>query len=312
MFSVVMPTRNRAELLRESIGSVLRQQFQDFEIIVVDDCSDQLLELDTGPGHEKISVLRQNVQQGPSAARNAGVAAARGQYIAFLDDDDLWMPWTLAVYAEAINRHGQPAWITSNGVSFDKPSELEAIARGKPDERVFPDYLAYRTNPDQPGWLLPTGVVLERQALAGCGGFDSEITHHEDEDLWLRLGVAPGFVRIASPVCWGYRSHPGGASLNLPRRFSNLPRLFVKERRGIYPGGPTRRRERIATLTQLGRHLARLGAREGYSDLAWKMYGELFRWNLELRRWVFLLAFPFEGVLGRFRSPSRPKTAAGS
>jgi glycosyltransferase involved in cell wall biosynthesis len=311
-FSVIVPTRNRFELLIEAIESIQRQEYRDFEIVIVDDFSDSFISEKIGGIDKTIRVIRQPMQSGPSAARNAGIGAALGDYVAFLDDDDLWMPWTLATYAEAIARNGAPAWLTSNGLPFENPREIATVRRDFADERVFADYLAYRTNPDQPGWLLPTGVVIRRDLLNAVGGFDVGITHHEDEDLWLRLGVAPGFIRIASPMCWGYRSHLGGASLNVPRRFINMSRLIEKERQGGYPGGGARMRERVDVISQLGRHLARLGAKEGYSYMAWAMYRRLLRWNISRSRWVFVLGFPAELIArasARFGRKARSGTS---
>jgi glycosyltransferase involved in cell wall biosynthesis len=293
-FSIVIPTRNRIDLLVKTLASVRAQTFRDFEVIIVDDFSDDPIVARIHGLDASIRVIPQAFQSGPSAARNAGIMAAMGDYIAFLDDDDLWMPWTLQTYADVIVQSEQPAWLTSNGFAFVGPDDLLGVTRGRPDIRSFDDYLNYRTNPDQPGWLLPTGVAIRRDLLQAIGGFDPSITHHEDEDLWLRLGDSPGFIRIAAPLCWAYRSHAGGASLNLPRRFSNIHRLIAKEQAGGYPGGADRQRQRIDILTQLGRNLARLGARDGHYGQSWRMYCTLAIWNLRLARWRFLVLFPPE------------------
>ena len=109
LFSVVIPTYNRAQLLRGTLESVWRQHFADFETIVVDDGStDQTQEYLCTLG-DKVQVIRQE-NCGPGAARNAGARAARGDYVALLDSDDLWFPWTLNVFANAIEQFGRPVY----------------------------------------------------------------------------------------------------------------------------------------------------------------------------------------------------------
>jgi GT2 family glycosyltransferase len=301
-FTVIVPTHGRPLLLLETLGSILSQSFKDFEVIVIDDCSPQdpteaILALDAS-----IRVFRQPTNQGPGAARNVGISNARGSYVAFLDDDDLWPPWTLQTYASAITRNNQPSVLSTNGVSFRDVTEVSCIRNGAVQERVFSDYLHYRTNPNQPGWLLTSGITVRREALVETGGFDPTFTYHEDEDMWLMLGTAPGFVRLAQPYCWFYRSHASMSS-NLTVRFQNLERLMAKERQGAYPGGMSRARERMEIITQNGRHLARRGAREGFQAAAARLYGEMFGWNVALARWKFLSIFPAELAAGPFLKP---------
>ena len=91
--SVVIPTHDRAHLVGRAIRSVLAQTFQDFEIIVVDDCSvDNTKEVVQSLADSRIRYLRHEINRGGSAARNTGIGAARGEWIAFLDSDDEWLP----------------------------------------------------------------------------------------------------------------------------------------------------------------------------------------------------------------------------
>src|SRR5215510_13897684 len=98
IFSIIIPTYNRLPYLKKTLDSIWEQSFTDFEVIVVDDGStdgtaDYLRELGGS-----VELLRQE-NRGPGAARNLGVMHARGEYIAFLDSDDLWFPWPLKTYA---------------------------------------------------------------------------------------------------------------------------------------------------------------------------------------------------------------------
>lgn len=295
-FTVIIPTYNRLKLLLETIESVRQQTFHDYEIVVVDDFSVDDVTPSVKAVDPSIRVVRQSENKGLAAARNAGLRAAQGEYVALLDDDDLWMPWTLETYASAILEYSQPAIVSANGVYFDHDNGCPSVERANMEAILFRDYFTYRTNPVQPGWLIPSGFAIRRDVALCVGGFDASIDHHEDEDMWLQLGDAPGFVRVAAPACWAYRAHAGSMSSKLNKRFSNLRRIFAKERNGEYPGGATRRGQRLDIISQLGRHVARLGAREGYPGEGWALYQELFQWNLERSRWAFLLFFPAEMV----------------
>ncbi len=105
--SVVVPTRNRSALLATTLRSALVQRGVDFEVLVVDEAStDDTLEVVDSFGDARIRVIRHTTAQGVSAARNHGVAEARGAWIAFLDDDDLWAPEKLELQLRAARETG--------------------------------------------------------------------------------------------------------------------------------------------------------------------------------------------------------------
>ena len=110
LFSVVIPTYNRVHLLERTLDSVWRQGFTDFEVVVVDDGSnDGTQEYLRSLGNRIRIVLQAN--GGPGAARNAGVRMASGKYVALLDSDDLWFPWTLNIFAQAIAHSRWRRWV---------------------------------------------------------------------------------------------------------------------------------------------------------------------------------------------------------
>src|SRR6516225_7492172 len=117
LFSVVIPTYNRVHLLARTLDSVSRQRFTDFEVIVVDDGSNDGTQEYLRSLGDRIRMLQQ-ANGGPGAARNAGIRAARGKYVALLDSDDLWFPWTLNVFARAIREHKQPTILGGRCVEF--------------------------------------------------------------------------------------------------------------------------------------------------------------------------------------------------
>jgi glycosyltransferase involved in cell wall biosynthesis len=180
LVSVIIPTYNRAGLVAEAVASVEAQTFRDLEILVVDDGS-----TDNTPDVlallEGVRVLRHPTRRGVAAARNLGAAAARGEWLAFLDSDDLWLPEKLArqmAYLE--ERPGlllcqtDETWVR-NGVRVNKPASHRKVAG-----QIFLPSLARCM-------VSPSAVVLHRRLLADHGGFDENLPAAEDYDLWLRL-----------------------------------------------------------------------------------------------------------------------------
>lgn len=180
LVSVIIPTYNRAALVAEAVASVTAQTFQDFEIVLVDDGStDETLE--TLAHREDITVLRQTRRRGVAAARNLGAAAARGEWLAFLDSDDLWLPEKLA--RQMAYLEGQPGlrlcqtdetWVR-RGVRVNKPVSHRKVAG-----RIFLASL-------ERCMVSPSAVVLQRRLFLDHGGFDEALPAAEDYDLWLRL-----------------------------------------------------------------------------------------------------------------------------
>ncbi|MEO6785538.1 MAG: glycosyltransferase family A protein, partial [Chthoniobacteraceae bacterium] len=243
-FSVVIPTFNRSAWLVAAIESVLAQTEPAFEIIVADDGStdDTLAVLRRYEGRVKVLTQR---NAGPAAARNLGIGATTGDYVAFLDSDDLWFPWTLALYREAIGRNGSPAMVEGAHVEFDTEQGTPEIARGEVREEPAADYLA-----SPRGGLWPSGTAIRVDALKAVGGFTPHAFNAEDSDLWLRLGTERGFVHIAQPPVFAYRRHPASAVASLEKTVSGIMAMIERENRGGYPGGGARRRDRLRILTQ--------------------------------------------------------------
>ena len=213
--SVVIPTYNASATVAVALASVAFQTFRDYEVIVVDDASldgtAELVELwirqceDSANGQTQSRgqsphhrIIRLAVNRGPAAARNAGVAAARGEWIAFLDGDDAWLPCRLATQAEALARYPD-AVLVCGELALSRGEAPEDVARrlsdpGTAGARDVPleDFL--ESNP------VPTSTVLARRAaLTAAGGFDPRFRGPEDIDLWMRIAAAGRIVRLAAP-----------------------------------------------------------------------------------------------------------------
>ncbi len=181
LVSVIIPTYNRAALVVEAVASVLAQSFRDFELLVVDDGSTDgtpaALEAFAG----RLTVLRQPARRGVSAARNQGIKAARGEWLAFLDSDDLWRPEKLArqvayhaAHPELRLGQTEETWVR-RGVRVNQP----------PSHRKVGGNIFLRSL--ERCMVSPAAVMLHRRVLEAYGAFDEDLPAAEDYDLWLRL-----------------------------------------------------------------------------------------------------------------------------
>lgn len=179
LVSVIIPTYNRADLLREAVASVRRQSYAPLELIVVDDGSTDATAASLRPLSDA-RLVRQDHTGLPGQARNAGARVARGEYLAFLDSDDLWLPHKLAVQlpvaraAGAAVTHTRERWIRNGRV----------VSQRRQRHRRSGDLFAESLRKCVIG---PSTVLLRRGAFEEAGGFREDLEIAEDYELWLRL-----------------------------------------------------------------------------------------------------------------------------
>ena len=221
--SVVIPTRGRHHFLRQAIASVLVQTHAAHEIIIVDDgegAADAV-----GHMHPSIKVL-DNARRGPVAARNLGVAAATGECIAFLDDDD-W--WTDSNYLASASQ------AFAVGAAFTYGDGVMAFDDGRP-ELAFA-FHADANSLQRDNTILISAVIYRRELHAVLGPFDESLPFYWDWDWYLRIARAGHeLVHIASPVV-AIRVHAqnmSGESLEGQRR-ANLDRFATKHHLAAIP-----------------------------------------------------------------------------
>jgi glycosyltransferase involved in cell wall biosynthesis len=223
--SVVIPTRNRAALLRKCLASVSRQTFRDYEVVVVTDASsDETGSVIRAAGLPRLKSVVLKVPSGAPFARAAGLARCSGSYVAFLDDDDEWSPGKLERQLAVMGG-------TNSSASY---TDFDVI--GSRGEILYGRCLTSRapSSPDRPpelrklidlyrrghvrGWptALFSSVVLRRDALRAVGGLDLRFTRlHDDTDLWLRIyrDYGPDRVDFIAESLVAYRFHPGQISV---------------------------------------------------------------------------------------------------
>jgi glycosyltransferase involved in cell wall biosynthesis len=191
--SVIIPTYNRTALVQEAVASVLAQTYRDFEVVVVDDGSTDGTTAALAD-YQEVQVHRHRRRRGVAAARNTGVAAARGQWLAFLDSDDLWLPDKLT--RQMAHLDNQPGlWLSQTdetwvrrGVRVNKP-----VSHRKVGGRIFGPSL-------KRCMVSPSAVILHRRLLEAHGGFDESLPAAEDYDLWLRLTWRYEVGLVATPL----------------------------------------------------------------------------------------------------------------
>jgi GT2 family glycosyltransferase len=297
LFSVIIPAFNRATLIGQTLQSVLSQEAPDLEVIVVDDGStDGTPDVVRGFG-DRVKLLHQE-NKGPGAARNLGLKAATGEYVAFLDSDDIWFRWTAATYRSLIDQHNRPAFIVGKPFVFQTQSDPLPTAPASLTTEVFADYY---TSGDQWRWFSASSFVMRRDLFIAAGGFTDDWVNAEDADAAMRMGVAGKFVQITSPHTFAYRQHEGSAMTNLDRTLAGILRLIHQEESAQFPGGPERALERRRIILTYARPLCVDLLGRGQRASAWDLYRRTFQWNLSLHRWKFLLGFPTQAVARRLR-----------
>lgn len=219
--SVVIPCFNAETYIEAAIRSVLVQEWPNLELVVVDDGSSDRsaqLVLDTFPG---VTLLRQ-VNQGVAAARNVGMARAQGEWIAFLDADDIWLPGKLRAQSEMLRtipgaRMCYTAWqvwkSTAPAPSHEYLAQLlsqssDAARWSGPTGWVYPQLLL-----DCEVWT--STVLAHRSVFSQVGQFDPMLRIGEDYDLWLRASRVTQILRVPAPLAL-YRMHPDSITRSMP------------------------------------------------------------------------------------------------
>jgi glycosyltransferase involved in cell wall biosynthesis len=212
--SVVVPTKDRDALLRQTLSTISWQQDVDFEVVVVDDGSADrgLVERIVADLDDlRFRVVRHDSSRGVSEARNHGAVEAKAHWVAFCDDDDLWAPNKLAKQLEAARRFPAAGWVYVGSVNITPGNR---VVGGEPPPT--PDEVIERLEESNvvPGGS--SGVMAQRALLLDVGGFDRSLQPLADWDLWLRLLRVSPPAGVAEPLV-AYRVHALNMSLDTRR-----------------------------------------------------------------------------------------------
>ena len=260
LVSVIIPTHNRAPMLGEAINSVLKQTFRDFELIIVDDGStdnSKAVVQTTAPTAKYI--YQEN--KGVSAARNAGIQLAQGNYLAFLDSDDLWKKNKLSIQMQQILADPVIKICYTNEVWFRNGRHLN-------QKKKHQKYS---------GWILEkmltlclisaSSVVIAREVFQTVGLFDEHLIVCEDYDLWLRIAVRYPVTFIDQTLIIKRGGHPD----QLSHRYWGMDRFRVKALEKLLLNPDLKVDQKPAVLKTLIEkcHIIALGAlKRGYETRA--------------------------------------------
>jgi glycosyltransferase involved in cell wall biosynthesis len=236
--SVVIPTYNRSALVQRAIESVLAQTVTDLEVIVVDDGSSD----DTGKMlretfGDRIRYYAQ-ANQGVSVARNKGIEEARGEWIGFLDSDDLWEKEKLECQFKTLERFGAHCGACYTDVRLlNNPETRTIFQMAEEDCRheemmgVNTDVLTRLVRPGGAGMLVCISSLMARaDTIRKTGGFDLKLGFYADSEFMFRLAMLTGFCYVSRPLVWFDRSPGEGRHLGASKEWDKLEFILQESR----------------------------------------------------------------------------------
>jgi glycosyltransferase involved in cell wall biosynthesis len=208
--SVIIPAYSCTEYIRAALESVFAQTFTNFEIILVNDGSPdtEMLEHLIAPYRDRI-IYRKQENRGLAGARNTGIRAARGTYLAFLDSDDCWPPEYLAAQIKLFEKSPSLDLVYADALHFgDAPLPRKAFMQTSAPPVSFEGLLA------EGGQIIPSGTVARRQVIVDAGLFDESLRRCEDYDLWLRIALRGARIAYQPSVFALRRVHSNALTAN--------------------------------------------------------------------------------------------------
>jgi glycosyltransferase involved in cell wall biosynthesis len=181
--SVIIPTYNRLPMLKEAVDSVLSQDFEDFELIVVDDGSNDGTGEEIKKYRERVRLFQSSENRGVSAARNKGILHARGKYVAFLDSDDLWVKGKLKIQVSFLDDNPQYPLCYTDEIWIRKGKRVNPKVRhAKYSGWIFEKCLPLCI-------ISPSSAMMKKTLFSKVGLFDEVLPVCEDYDFWLRVSA---------------------------------------------------------------------------------------------------------------------------
>jgi glycosyltransferase involved in cell wall biosynthesis/MoaA/NifB/PqqE/SkfB family radical SAM enzyme len=209
LVSIIVPTHDRPDMLKNAIQSIFYQALQNFEIIVVNDAGEDVEHVIIAFNSPKINYIQHETNKGLAAARNTGIRAARGKYIAYLDDDDIFYPEHLETLVNLLES-------SEYQVAYTDACRVTQIKEGAAYAAVNVEYL-YSEEFDYDRILsenfIPVLCIMhEKSCIYSAGLFDETLNRHEDWDLWIRMSREYSFAHIKKVTC-AYSMRPDGSGM---------------------------------------------------------------------------------------------------
>jgi glycosyltransferase involved in cell wall biosynthesis len=292
-FSVLLPVYNRENYVRQAVDSVLSQTFRDFELLVIDDGStDNSAEVLKSYG-SKLKLIQQR-NQGPEIARNTAAALAQGEYLVYLDSDDVFLPFALETFDKVIRAMDSPPLLLGSILLF---RDGESPPQPAPPNTI--EIFKFRNYASKTISLSSNSTIVRKSVFDAVGGGRRDTTpqtfHADDTYIQLRVGDYSPFVVIKQPCTSAYRLHGENTSKNLEALANGILRLIRLDKQGQF-GKPNW--DRYACLG--GRALA-----FAYRD-CWRNKQRKLAFRLLLGAGVMVPVAICNLILRCFRKPPEP------
>ncbi len=218
--SVIIPTYNRAHLIREALESVFSQTYRDYEVIVVDDGSTDNTREILASYRDRIHIVWQE-NQGISAARNRGILLARGKYLAFLDSDDRWLPEKLERQVSYLDQNSYMGLVSSHLWRYEIGKEKERERVPRSIGRSFGELVT------GPNFIDTSTVVIRKRCIEVVGNFDESMPAAEDWELWVRIAKRFG-IHCMEDILAEHRWHPANTTKDMTKVYEGYWKFYKK------------------------------------------------------------------------------------
>ena len=225
--SIIIPTYNRAHLVGRAIESVLNQTYQDFEIIVVDDDSTdntQKVVNEFQKKDKRIKYIKMNVNKGSAAARNIGIKIARGDYIAFLDSDDEWLPEKLEKQIRLFFANKNLGFVSCNTIILNFSGQKKA------EYKISRSHNYFLTLLERNIICSSSSVIIKKGIIGDIGYFDENLRLAQDWEMWIRVAQKYAFDFMPEPLL-KYYSHSNGY---ISKTYKNSLNYILQKYRTYY------------------------------------------------------------------------------
>lgn len=252
LVSIILPTYNGAPFLPESVESILAQTYNPYEVIIVDDGSTDNTKEVLKPFAQKIRYINLEQNKGLPVARNTGIRLAQGEYIAFIDADDLWLPEKLQTNVEYFGRHPDVGMVYSGHTNIDEKGRTlnGGVKKRLPSGKIF--FQLY----SEQNFIIPSSVVVRKEVFETTGLFDEQLVNCQDWDMWLRIAFYFKIEGINEPLV-KYRHNPHSLSKNR-NNVLKYQKLVIDKTYHAFKGKTGKMNEKLYRK-RLASHYAKVG-----------------------------------------------------
>ena len=300
LLSIVVPCRDREVLLKRLLDSIGAQRAPPaFEVIVVDDGSQDASNSVAAAHSVGARCERIETSHGPGYARNLGANSARGQFLMFVDSDDVLPAWTLATCARVIASESDASMLLLTEQAFASDASLGSFQAAP---LRFTRYQTYAEAAASGFEFSGCKCVLRAAVFAASDGFATNVRVAEDQDLGFRLSCVGPCLTVHAPVCIGRGIGHSKLMDDLRAWLHGMRYLMAREAGGDYPGGRKMRHMRNQLMSRSFRSLNVALVNRGLWREAIGAYTDAFVIHLRTQAWRFILLFPAWAVLQRLSS----------